>query len=402
MELRGPKESRVMSSSDEHYKRSIKQSFQRQIKKMRSRDEERLIAENSKRRRKTKRRPPRRRDWDDVEDEALEFEVIRSAPQVDLSKVASPGRTCEAHDEQREGPPGFLVTQVQRDRVRVQGDAGPRVALLDAKSPQACVGDEVWVEERSDGELRLAAIAPRRSVIARRDPGDPRRELVQAANVDVAAIVASAARPAFRPGLVDRFLITLERGGVTPLLVLNKVDLVPEGPELEALQGALTPYVELGVEVIETSAESGTGLEALRTRLQGETCVFVGHSGVGKSTLLNALDPGHRRDTGSGREFDGKGRHTTTSSELVFLPGGTRLIDTPGIRTLSLTRLEAAELAACFPDLVQAASRCRFRDCTHLVEPDCGVRAAVESGELRRSRFEVYARLHAELEGAGE
>ncbi|MCL4146742.1 UNVERIFIED_CONTAM: hypothetical protein GTU68_055938 [Idotea baltica] len=274
--------------------------------------------------------------------------------------------------------------------------------MLDENSPPVAIGDLVLVEERGAEELRLLGVAERQTVLSRPDPGNPRKELVLAANVDVAVIVASVAQPPFRPGLVDRFLISIQRGGIQPVLAINKMDLLDSEEVIAALEAELRPFEQLGVEVFRISAASGEGLVELRARLAGETCVLVGHSGVGKSTILNGIDPDRERSTGSGREFDGKGRHTTTASELSFLADGTRLIDTPGIRILKLWKIDPADLVDYFPDFDEFTPDCRFRNCSHLVEPDCGVKTAVESGDLAEARYSVFVRFHAELSSSSE
>jgi ribosome biogenesis GTPase / thiamine phosphate phosphatase len=386
----------MSSSSDETYKRSTKSAYLKQRKKIRTREEQRLLAENSKRRKSGGGRGPRRNDWySEDEDDSLDFERMRPAQQLDLERAkleATKEREAEAV-----GTPDGVVVAVARDRVHVNLAGLTRTAFLEETSPTVAVGDEVFVEERADGELRLVGAGERRSVLSRPDPGNAHRERVLAANVDVAVIVASVAEPKFRPGLVDRFMIAVQRGGITPLLAVNKFDLLSSEDEVRELEAALAPFEQLGVEVLRVSAESGAGLDELRARLAGLTCVFVGHSGVGKSTILNACDTSRERDTGSGRDFDGKGRHTTTASELSILEDGTRLVDTPGIRVLGLWKVAPEELAECFPDFEEAIAACKFRDCSHLVEPQCGVKAAVERGEILESRYAVYARFHAEL-----
>ncbi|MCZ6597639.1 MAG: ribosome small subunit-dependent GTPase A, partial [Planctomycetota bacterium] len=161
----------------------------------------------------------------------------------------------------------------------------------------------------------------------------------------------------------------------------------------------LEPLVAAGVQVVACSAESGEGVADLEERLAGRTCVFVGHSGVGKSSLLNALDPELGIKVSAVRESDGKGRHTTSASTLHRLPCGARVIDTPGVREFGLWNLSAEELAGYFPELAKHAAGCRFRDCSHDHEPDCAVRAAVASGGIPAARWRSYLRIRATLKG---
>jgi ribosome biogenesis GTPase len=212
-----------------------------------------------------------------------------------------------------------------------------------------------------------------------------------AANLDVLVIVASVTRPVFHPRFVDRFLIAAQLGGVAPLLFLNKSDLVASDADVD-----LSVYEGLGLSVLRGSAESGQGIEALRERLEGRMSAFAGHSGVGKTSLLNALVPKAMEQVGEVRSKDGRGRHTTTRSSLHRLSGGGRIIDTPGIRELALHRLESNQVQLYFPEIESLFGQCRFNDCLHQTEPGCKVREASENGTVRPERYASYLRI---LEG---
>jgi len=262
---------------------------------------------------------------------------------------------------------------------------------------QLAVGDEVSF----DAERRIILeVSERRSVLSRLRPQggrrqhDPSRRKVIAANMDRLAIVASVRDPPFRTGLVDRFLLAAAAGGMDALLVANKVDLLEE----DALPDAVRAY-EAVVPVYPVSALTGRGLEALRSALAGARTVFAGHSGVGKSSVLNALEPRLRLDTGEVSQKTGKGRHTTTHATWLELDGGAVAVDTPGIRELATGPVEPEDLARAYPDVAGPAEGCRFRDCGHDSEPDCAVLAAVAAGTLPEARLLGYRKLRDEVSG---
>jgi len=253
------------------------------------------------------------------------------------------------------------------------------------------VGDEVLLEPFGEGH-RVTAVLPRRSLLTRADPHDARRSRAIAANVDIVVVVVAAKAPPLHPRLIDRYLVAVERSGARAALVANKVDLL-DGDERRGVLALLQPYRGLGVPVLLCSVTDGEGIEELRSVLSGATCVFVGQSGVGKSSLLNALHATAAAKTGAVRVGDGRGRHTTSSSSLYELPGGVRVIDTPGIRRFSVDDADAVTLADGFAEFAPYAARCRFRDCAHTHEPGCAVKAAVDDGAIARSRYASYRKL---------
>jgi len=263
-------------------------------------------------------------------------------------------------------------------------------------SDLAVIGDRVTVERLPDGTGAIASVEPRESRFSRRQPG-PRgswREDVMVANPDLVAVVFACDRPPPNPRLIDRFLVVGEYNEVPTLLVANKVDLVGTDAAAELFD----PYRRIGYDVVYTSAKAGIGMEELRGRLAGKLSIVTGPSGAGKSTLLNALQPGLQLITGAVSEVEsGKGKHTTTHAELHPLEGGAGgyVADTPGIRELGLWQIPATELAACFPEFRPHLGACAFNDCTHVHEPRCGLRAAVESGAVSEERYDSYRRMLA-------
>jgi ribosome biogenesis GTPase len=233
---------------------------------------------------------------------------------------------------------------------------------------------------------RVKRILPRRTFLSRPDPGNHRLERVVAANMDIVVIVVAVANPPLHPGLIDRYLIAIERGGADAAICVNKAEL----GDRDAVETALEPYRSLPAPIVICSAHTGDGLDQLRAIVAGKLCAFVGHSGVGKSSLLNALLPGAGAATGLVSETSGKGQHTTTRSQIYDLTDGARVIDTPGVREFGLWKLDPAEVRLYFHDFDEAAAKCRFADCTHLHEPDCMVRAQVEAGVIAPARYQRY------------
>lgn len=271
-------------------------------------------------------------------------------------------------------------------------------ALARERTSEITVGDRVRLARRPAGELAVALVLPRATRLSRPDPFDPRRERVLAANLELAVVVASLRHPPLSTGLIDRFLVALAHGGVAALVAVNKVDLVPDAAERRAALALLSPYERLGTPVVACSVRTGEGLEELRERIRGRLVAFVGHSGVGKSSLLNAIAPESAAEVGAVGASGGKGRHTTSRSRIYRLAEGTRIIDTPGIREFGLWNLSPRELAAYFDEFAEASRDCRFADCSHRHEPRCGVRAAAERGTIAPERFATYLRILESME----
>lgn len=250
------------------------------------------------------------------------------------------------------------------------------------------IGDHVDVERQPDGTGTIESVHPRRSELVR--PGFAGLAHVMAANVDQLVIVQAARQPNFKRALVERFMAMARRGRMGALLVVNKCDL-----EQEALiQAWVAPLAASGVPVLLTSTADGRGIDGLRQALLGRISVLAGQSGVGKSSLVNALYPETQARITAISEWNEKGRHTTTSSRLYPLPEGGYLADTPGIRELALFEDDAEATESPFPEIVDLAGGCKFRDCSHSHEPECAVKEAVTRGEIDQGRYRNYLRLN--------
>ena len=263
-----------------------------------------------------------------------------------------------------------------------------------ANKLKLAVGDEVTIEADDGGAFSISGIAPRRSQLARREPGGGHGERIVAANVDQVVIVFAAAKPDPHPRMLDRFLVIAEANGLAARVVVNKVDLTGEA---EARR-RFADYEAAGYPLHCTSVTTGAGLAELAEAIAGRTSALSGPSGVGKSSLLNAMYPGLDLRVGEISESVNKGRHTTVGALLHPLPGDAFVVDTPGLREVGMWALDAAHLDECFPELRGRAADCRFGDCTHRQEPDCAVIGAVTAGAVSAARFDSYLKLRAELE----
>ena len=364
----------------------------------------------------------RKKDWqsryeagEPVEDAAGRGQTM-SRREVKLREDSFAERSAEDADGER--VEGMIVGLFRGGAlVRVAGRELPCGIAKTYRAPEGstplAVGDQVAVglvdpshfdgdreadKDRADG--MILSRRPRHSALCRPRPWSGKRretygttipEKVIAANMDVLLVVCATRQPPLRRALIDRFLIVAERGELKPLIVLNKTDLSPAEEEL------IAELRELGLTVHAVSALKGAGLEPLREDLVGKRGVLAGASGVGKTTLINALIPGTAAETRGVREKDQRGRHTTTAAVVYDLPGGGLIVDTPGVRELGM-KLDPAELPWYFPEFEAMASECRFNDCTHTHEPGCAVIAAVEAGRIPPRRYESYLRILDSLE----
>jgi ribosome small subunit-dependent GTPase A len=308
-----------------------------------------------------------------------------------VTNLSALGWTGDRVVEPSAGTEPARVARVDRGRLTVLTAGGERqvhsaAALLRDPPAAPVVGD--WVVLR--GELAVAVL-PRRTAFVRTVAGRTSAAQVVAANLDLVLVLDALAGPA-RLRRIERYLAVAWSSGATPVVLLTKADMCADVPAAveEVAESAL------GVQVLAVSAVTGAGVEELRALLgAGRTAAMVGPSGVGKSSLVNALAGGTLADTGDIRESDGRGRHTTTARELHVLPGGGLLVDTPGMRELGLYD-DTDGVDTAYADVSGLAAECRFRDCGHRSEPGCAVAAAIDAGALDPARFLAWRKLAAE------
>ena len=294
--------------------------------------------------------------------------------------------------------PGLIV-RAQSGFFTVQTESGSLTCQLRGRLKQgprrgdiAAVGDRVQVTRLAAGTGMIESIEPRTRSLVRLDPR-PRGVYQQVilSNPDQAVFVFACANPRPRMRMLDRFLVIAEKQGLPAIIVANKLDLV----DREGAEATFGYYPSLGYPVLYASVKTGEGVELLRARLRGKVSALAGPSGVGKSSLLNAIQPGLGLAVREVSQAINKGRHTTNVRQLFPLEGGGYVADTPGLRSLALWDTEPEELDGYFPEIAPLVAQCQFNDCTHSREPGCAVRAAVEGGKVRPERYESYIRLRA-------
>ena len=287
-----------------------------------------------------------------------------------------------------------LVLAREGGQFRVSTERGEVVAVIRGKArrdrhDRIVVGDRVGLEEGDEGIVGITGVEPRRNLLERRTPlGRGNRPV--AANLDRVFVVTAAADPATVPQLMDRLCAIAEATEIPVAVVVNKADLGPADAIADR-------YRKAGYEAFLVSARTGLGLDRLFAELKGKESLLTGASGVGKSTILNRLQPGLALRTAAVSEKNRRGKNTTVAAVLVPLPGGGWLVDTPGFSEVGLWGIAPRELAQCFPEMREPLERCKFADCTHRGEPGCAVRAAVDAGAIARDRYESYLALFDEL-----
>lgn len=284
--------------------------------------------------------------------------------------------------------------------------AGDRVVLCEIRNSMmaqdtgytnvVAVGDQVLISTNGHERGTLEEVLPRRSVLARPDVYYSHLQQILVANVDQLLIVASWREPALWPELLDRYLISAARTNLLPVICVNKVDLAehPADP-----RNALRPYAAIGYRVLFTSAQTGLGLEELKLVLAGKTTALGGLSGVGKSSLLAAIQPDLHLRTADVSDRRHEGRHTTTQASLHPLTGGGFVVDTPGIREFGLSGLARAGLQRFYPEIAALAAECRFANCSHTGEAGCAVRSAVNQRRVSAMRYDSYQKIYRSLGG---
>lgn len=271
-----------------------------------------------------------------------------------------------------------------------------KLRLIDRRTTTPVnIGDLVMVSVEEDDAV-IREVLPRHNYIIRQSTHNRTAEHIIAANIDQAFIMATIAMPRTSTGFIDRFLVTATAYHIPSIVLFNKVDLYNE-TEIEQVNLLTALYEKAGFKVVSTSAENNTGVESVRELMKGKISLLAGHSGVGKSTLINKIDPELSLRTGEVAAYNQKGKHTTTFAEMFELPFGGFIIDTPGIKEFGILDFEPSEVAQYFTEMEKVMHDCRFNNCLHINEPGCAVKTAVEAGEIAMSRYENYLSIIHEL-----
>ena len=251
------------------------------------------------------------------------------------------------------------------------------------------IGDRVEIEENKEGTAFITGIKERRNYMIRRASNLSKQSHILAANIDIAALVITVNYPVTTTVFIDRFLATAEAYEIPVQLVFNKIDRY-SAEDLEYLDVLMNLYIAIGYASLKICALTGEGMDDLIQIFKGKITLLSGHSGVGKSTIINRLLPNVNLKTNKISEYHKKGMHTTTFSEMIPLPDGGYMIDTPGIKGFGTIEMTGAEVAHYFPEIFKTSSNCRFNNCTHSNEPGCAVRKAVEEQYISESRYKSY------------
>lgn len=402
-----------MSNSDDAYRESLNEErylnhLKKETRRKKLKSAQKILKRNRQARRARRKNwiPDSLEDWDDLDLEETEriMPLDEGERRLEMERMADSITAAAEKEPDESGPessgqPG-VVLEVSQGLCRVELDSGGGILLCHLRGSLSAaetgftnvvaVGDEVLVSQDGSGKGVVEAVRPRRSALARPDVFLPHLQQVIVANPDQLLIVSSWQEPPLWLELLDRYLIAAERNHLPVVICINKMDLVEDEAECSA---TLQPYRALGYELMLTSALTGRGIEALHRRLRDRTTVLAGLSGVGKSSLLTAIQPDLALRVNAVSETSGEGRHTTTQASLIRLEARTAVIDTPGIREFGLSGLSGPELTGFYPEFAAEAGRCRFADCVHIHEPDCAVKAGVEQGTISASRYHNYRKI---------
>ncbi|MCL4301049.1 MAG: ribosome small subunit-dependent GTPase A [Anaerolineae bacterium] len=399
-------------SHDKHWQRSIKMGFEKEPQRRQLQKAKKQLKPNRQP------KPTRRRDWlpeaadgsDDFDFEGVERIMPRGERERRRTLLATALRDMpETLPTSPESPYQVEVSTLQGTVVEVSSglcrvDVAGQMLMCGLRGSLSAedtgftnvvaVGDDVLVSADSSGWGVVEQVLPRRTILARPDVFHSHLRQIIVANAEQVLIVASWRNPPLWPELIDRYLIAAQRNKLAPLICVNKIDLAED---LLACQVALQPYQALGYPVIFASALTGVGIDSLAKILRERITALAGLSGVGKSSLLSAVQPSLQLRTGIVSEASGEGRHTTTQVTMLPLAMGGFVVDTPGIREFGLSGLSPRDLIRFYPDLEAAADGCRFADCSHRHEPDCAVKAAVAAGILPITRYDSYQKIYESL-----
>jgi ribosome biogenesis GTPase / thiamine phosphate phosphatase len=284
------------------------------------------------------------------------------------------------------------------DKTIIQCRIAGKIKLDDLKHTNpVAVGDEVTIELEHETQGIIHKISPRRNYIVRQSPRKKHQLHFMASNVDQVILIVTIIEPNVKLGFIDRYLLMCEPYNIPAIIVFNKADLYGKY-EMESFAYIKDIYERIGYKVLLTSSVSNEGIDELQSILQGKVTLISGQSGVGKSTLVNAIEPGLKLLTGEISDFSGKGQHTTTFAEMFHLSFGGDIIDTPGIKTLAFSHLEIEDIAHNFREFFELSSGCKYNNCTHRNEPKCTIKESVENGTICESRYNTYLNLCEEVE----
>ena len=292
----------------------------------------------------------------------------------------------------------YVVQDSPGENIRCRIKGKMRLKGLRSTNPIA-VGDAVQFIKSKDGTGSIDSIEERRNYIVRKSVNLSKETHIVASNLDRAYLIVTIAKPRTSSGFIDRFLVTAEAYGIPTTIVFNKFDLLSSDKEAMLRQAELEGiYTRAGYETMRVSAESGLGIKEFREELNSGINLLSGHSGVGKSTIINLLIPGLELKTADVSESHSKGKHTTTFAEMFSVPGGGFMIDTPGIKGFGLVTLGKSTLSHHFPEFFTLLHDCKFNNCVHLDEPGCAVKKQVEAGKVSKERYSNYCDMYNTFE----